>query len=73
MSDDPTAAVERRPWWSVDYWKTPATATAIFGTLAVALPRARPALVSMWLVLLIAWTIWSLVSGAYPWSMGWGL
>jgi hypothetical protein len=68
MSDQ-TAAIERRPLWT--YYKTPAVATAIFATLGVALPRARPALVSMWLVVLIAWTVWSLVSGVYPWSMGW--
>jgi hypothetical protein len=71
MSDEDTAAIERRPLWT--YYKTPAAVTAVLAAIAAKQPDLAPSLLPAWLVVLIAWTVWSLVSGVYPWSMGWGL
>jgi len=62
-------AIERRPLWP--YFRFPAGATAIIAAIGMVFPGDVAGLLPVWLFVIVSWTVWSLVSGAYPWSMGW--
>ena len=65
MSD--AADIERPPtWW---YWKTPAGVTAAFAGLAALSPGNVISLFPIWMLFMLAWMAWSIVSGLYPWSI----
>jgi len=51
------------------YWKTPIGIT-LLAIVAVALrPSEAFGVFPLWLVCMIGWMAWSMVSGLYPWSM----
>ena len=52
-------------WW----FKTPIAVTLGTGVLAAATPTGLPSLLPVWTLIVVAWMGFSIVSGAYPWSM----
>jgi hypothetical protein len=69
-SGDSGTSIERPSTWR--YFKFPAAVTTVLAVLGAAVPDAAGSLVPLWLVLMVVWMAFSIVSGAYPWSMRMG-
>jgi hypothetical protein len=66
-SEPSTVDSDRPPLWR--YFRFPAAATAIFAAVGVVFPGELLGLLPLWLFVMLAWMVVSIVSGAYPWSM----
>lgn len=62
-----TSDIERPATWR--YFKFPAGATAVFAGVGVLFPGEVLGMLPLWLFVIMSWMLFSIVSGAYPWSM----